>query len=669
MNSILQKIEKLRDELHSHNYNYYVLDKPLISDYDFDIKLKELIGLENQYPQFSDINSPSKRVGGAVIKTFNTTTHDFPMYSLDNSYSKNDLEDWNDRIFKNIGDANLEFLCELKFDGVSINLTYENGKLIKAVTRGDGIQGDDVTDNVKTIKTIPLKLKGSFPKKFQIRGEIIIEKKDFIKMNEIRLKNGLDPYMNPRNTASGSLKLQDSSEVAKRPLKCFLYQIVTSEQSCKTQNDYLKNALDWGFNISKTYKLCNSLLDVMTYVNYWDSKRFDLNYEIDGIVIKVNNINYQKELGFTSKYPRWSIAYKYKTEQIATKLISVSYQVGRTGAVTPVANLEPVLLGGTYIKRASLHNEDQINKLDLHINDYVKIEKGGEIIPKIVGVDKSKRTSEFKKIKFIENCPSCFKVLSRNDSESQHYCLNYYECSPQITGRIQHFISRKAMDINGLGNETIDLLHKSGLISNYADLYDLQRHDLLPLERMAEKSINNIFRGLEESKKIPFERVLFALGIRYVGQTVAKKIALAFKSIDNLMTRNFENLILIDEIGDRISESIVDFFSNDENCKIIYRLKELGLQFELEENNGPTNDVLKGNSFVISGVFNEYSRDELKDMIEINGGKVSSSITSKTNYLLGGNNIGPSKLLKVKKLEIPIIDKDDFLLMLKSKPL
>lgn len=667
MKSIQQKIERLRDELHFHNYNYYVLDKSLISDFDFDMKLKELINFENKYPQFNDSNSPTLRVGGTVIKSFKTTKHDFPMYSLDNSYSKDDLEDWNGRIFKNIGDVNLEFLCELKFDGVSINLTYENGKLIKAVTRGNGIEGDDVTENVKTIKTIPLKLKGSYPKKFQIRGEIIIEKNNFLKMNETRLKQGMDPYMNPRNTASGSLKLQDSSEVAKRPLKCFLYQIVTAEQNCKTQNEYLTNALEWGFNISKTYKLCNSLDEVMNYINYWESKRVDLNYEIDGIVIKVNNINYQKELGFTSKYPRWSIAYKYKTEQITTKLISVSYQVGRTGAVTPVANLEPVLLGGTYVKRASLYNEDQIAKLDLFLNDYVKIEKGGEIIPKIVGVDLSRRYLRMMKIKFIENCPSCFKTLSRNESESQHYCLNYNGCSPQITGRIHHFISKKAMNINGLGNETIDLLYQSGLISNYADLYDLKSNDLLQLERMAEKSINNIFIGLEQSRKIPFERVLFALGIRYVGQTVAKKIAFAFKSIDNLMTKNLEDLISVDEIGERISESVIDFFSIDKNRKIINRLKELGLQFEVKDNNRTLNNTLKGDSFVISGVFDDYSRDQLKSMIELNGGKVSSSITSKTNYLLGGNNIGPSKLIKVKKLKIPIINQHSFLDMIKSK--
>ena len=668
MSSIQQNIENLRDELHLHNYNYYVLDKPVISDFEFDMKLKDLINLENQYPEFNDNNSPSIRIGGSIIKNFNTIVHDFPMYSLDNSYSKDDLEQWNDRVFKNIGDENLKYLCELKFDGVSINLTYENGKLIKAVTRGDGVKGDDVTENIKTIKTIPLKLKGSYPAKFQIRGEIIIEKHDFLKMNKKRVEKGLEPYMNPRNTASGSLKLQDSSETAKRPLKCFLYQIVSSEQNYKTQNDYLVEALDWGFNISKTYKLCDNLSQVMSYINYWDEERDNLNYEIDGIVVKVNDINYQKELGFTSKYPRWSIAYKYKTEQATTKLLSVSYQIGRTGAATPVANLEPVLLGGTYVRRASLHNEDQINKFDLHINDFVYVEKGGEIIPKIVGVNLIRRDVKSKKIKFIENCPSCFKVLSRNESESHHYCLNFNNCPTQITGRVQHFISRKAMDINGLGNETIDLLYKGGLISNYADLYNLKKDDLILLDRMAEKSINNIFNGLEESKNIPFERVLFALGIRYVGQTVAKKLAKAFKSIDNIMSKKLEDLLLVDEIGERISYSIIEFFNNSENRFLVKRLKELGLQFEIKESNLPVNEILLGKSFVISGVFENHSRDELKKIIELNSGKVSSSISKKTNYLLGGNNIGPSKLVKVEKLEIPIISENDLIEILNSKP-
>ncbi|MGY8945444.1 MAG: NAD-dependent DNA ligase LigA [Flavobacteriales bacterium] len=669
MNLVQQNIEQLRDELHRHNYNYYVLDKSVISDFDFDIKLKQLKVLENQFPEFNDDNSPTKRVGGSVVKSFNSVTHQYPMYSLDNSYSKKDLEDWNQRLIKNSETDDIKFLCELKFDGVSINLTYENGILIKAVTRGDGVQGDDVIENIKTIKTIPLKLKGSFPEKFQIRGEIIIDKNDFAEMNIKRVLEGLDPYMNPRNTASGSLKLQDSSETAKRPLKCFLYQIVTEDNDIKTQNEYLISALDWGFNISNTYKLCNNLSEVVSYINYWDKERLRLNFEIDGIVIKVNNIKFQKQLGYTSKYPRWSIAYKFKTEQVLTKLLNVSYQVGRTGAITPVANLESVLLGGTYVKRASLHNQDQINKLDLYIQDHVFIEKGGEIIPKIVGIDLEKRDPDSEKIKFIDNCPSCGDILVRNESESQHYCLNMDNCAPQIMGRIQHFISRKAMDVNGIGNETIDLLYKNGLILNYADLYDLKKEDLILLERMAEKSIDNIFSGLEESRKIGFERVLFALGIRHVGQTVARKLAKEFKSIDKLISMNYENLLLVDEVGERISESIIAFFNNNNNNKLIERLKKFGLQFEIYENDENLNDVLTDYRFVISGVFETNSRDELKKIIEDNGGKVLSSLTSKTNYLLGGDNIGPSKLLKANSFGISIISENDLKDLINSKPL
>jgi len=667
MNLIQKNIEKLRDELHQHNYYYYVLDKPLISDFDFDMKLKQLNDLENKFPEFNDDNSPTKRVGGLVVKSFNSIIHKYPMYSLDNSYSKEDLEDWNQRLNKKLEVTDFKFLCELKFDGVSINLTYDNGVLIKAVTRGDGIQGDDVTENIKTIKTIPLKLKGSYPDKFQIRGEIIIDKNDFIKMNKNRISEGLEPYMNPRNTASGSLKLQDSSEVAKRPLKCFLYQIVTEENNFKTQNEYLINALDWGFNISNTYKLCNNLNEVIKFINFWEKERLELNFDIDGIVIKVDNLNFQKQLGHTSKYPRWSIAYKYKTEQVSTKLLSVSYQVGRTGAVTPVANLESVLLGGTYVKRASLHNQDQINKLDLYFDDQVFIEKGGEIIPKIVGIDLNKRNPSSKKIKFIENCPSCGQNLIRNESESQHYCLNVNYCPTQIKGRIQHFISRKAMDINGIGNETIDLLYSNGLILNCADLYELQREDLISLERMADKSIDNIFIGLEESKKINFERVLFALGIRYVGQTVAKKLAREFKTIDLLISKTYDDLLLVDEIGERISESIIDFFNNEFNMELINRLREFGIQFQINVIDEPTNDVLSDYIFVISGVFETKSRDELKKIIEKNGGKVSTSITSKTNFLLGGNNIGPSKIEKAKSIGLSIISENDLSNLIESK--
>ena len=668
MNSLKEEINKLRDELHKHNYFYYVLDKPIISDYDFDMKLEKLIKLENKFPELFDINSPSQRVGGVITKNFKTVEHTFPMYSLDNSYSKDDLLTWIERLHKNLKTNQLDYLCELKFDGVSINLTYEEGNLIKAVTRGDGIQGDDVTENIKTIKTIPLKLNynNKYPESFQIRGEIIIGKNDFKVLNSNRLKYGLDQYMNPRNTASGSLKLQDSSEVAKRPLKCFLYQIATNHHSYDSQNDYLFNARNWGFNISNTFKKCKNFDEIMEFVDYWESEKEKLDFEIDGIVIKVDSINYQKKLGFTSKYPRWAIAFKYKTEQISTQLKSVSYQVGRTGAITPVANLNPVLIGGTIVKRASLHNKDQIEKLDLFIDDHVIIEKGGEIIPKIVSVEINKRTNDQNKIKFIENCPSCFETLEKKESEAQHYCPNYNNCPPQIVGRIQHFVSRKAMNIDGLGNETIELLFKNGLIRNYFDLYKLKREDLIPLERMADKSVDNIFKGLEDSKKIDFDRVLFALGIRYVGSTVAKKIVRQFKSIEKLISSNKEELIQTDEIGERISDSLIEFFSIPQNIELINSLKAVGLQFESNKKETTLNNVLSNKSFVISGVFENISRDEIKRLIDVNGGKSLSSISSKTDYLIGGKNIGPGKKIKANELKIPIISEIEFMDLIKN---
>ena len=667
MSSNQKILKNLRDEIHMHTHLYYVKDAPIISDYEFDLMLKKLTDLELKFPQFFDINSPSQRVGGKVSKKFNNIKHDHPMYSLDNSYSKNDLDSFYSRILKKIPDDDLNFLCELKFDGVSINLTYQNGVLVRAVTRGDGVQGDDVTENVKTIKTIPLKLNGDYPQKFQIRGEIFIELNDFNKMNIDRTNNGLEPYMNPRNTASGSLKLQDSAEVARRPLKCFLYQIVSEHDESKTQYENLISASKWGFNISDSYKLCNSIDEVFDFINDWDQKRNNLDFEIDGIVIKVNQIDYQKTLGFTSKYPRWSIAYKFKTLQVSTVLLSVSYQVGRTGAITPVANLNPVLLGGTIVKRASLHNEDQINKLDLHINDHVLIEKGGEIIPKIVDVQFDKRNLDSNRISFINKCPSCQADLSKNESESHHYCLNFNSCPPQITGRIQHFISRKAMDINGIGNETILLMFQNKLITNYADLYTLKKEDLLSLDRMAEKSVENVFNGLNESKKIPFERVLFALGIRYVGQTVSKNLAKKFKSIDNLISQTYDELLLVDEIGERISKSVVDFFKCEKNIINIEKLKTAGLQFHSEIKTNVTN-VFNNKTFVVSGVFEGYSRDQLKNLIEINGGKNLSSVSSKTNYLLAGDKMGPSKLKKAKDLGVDIISEKDFNKLLMFKP-
>ena len=667
MSSNQKILKNLRDEIHMHTHLYYVKDAPIISDYEFDLMLKKLTDLELKFPQFFDINSPSQRVGGKVSKKFNNIKHDYPMYSLDNSYSKNDLDSFYSRILKKIPDDDLNFLCELKFDGVSINLTYQNGVLVRAVTRGDGVQGDDVTENVKTIKTIPLKLNGDYPQKFQIRGEIFIELNDFNKMNIDRTNNGLEPYMNPRNTASGSLKLQDSAEVARRPLKCFLYQVVSEHDESKTQYENLISASKWGFNISDSYRLCNSIDEVFDFINDWDQKRNNLDFEIDGIVIKVNQIDYQKTLGFTSKYPRWSIAYKFKTLQVSTVLLSVSYQVGRTGAITPVANLNPVLLGGTIVKRASLHNEDQINKLDLHINDHVLIEKGGEIIPKIVDVQFDKRNLDSNRISFINKCPSCQADLSKNESESHHYCLNFNSCPPQITGRIQHFISRKAMDINGIGNETVLLMFQNKLITNYADLYTLKKEDLLSLDRMAEKSVENVFNGLNESKKIPFERVLFALGIRYVGQTVSKNLAKKFKSIDNLISQTYDELLLVDEIGERISKSVVDFFKCEKNIINIEKLKTAGLQFHSEIKTNVTN-VFNNKTFVVSGVFEGYSRDQLKNLIEINGGKNLSSVSSKTNYLLAGDKMGPSKLKKAKDLGVDIISEKDFNKLLMFKP-
>jgi len=667
MSSNQKILKNLRDEIHMHTHLYYVKDAPIISDYEFDLMLKKLTDLELKFPQFFDINSPSQRVGGKVSKKFNNIKHDYPMYSLDNSYSKNDLDSFYSRILKKIPDDDLNFLCELKFDGVSINLTYQNGVLVRAVTRGDGVQGDDVTENVKTIKTIPLKLNGDYPQKFQIRGEIFIELNDFNKMNIDRTNNGLEPYMNPRNTASGSLKLQDSAEVARRPLKCFLYQVVSEHDESKTQYENLISASKWGFNISDSYRLCNSIDEVFDFINDWDQKRNNLDFEIDGIVIKVNQIDYQKTLGFTSKYPRWSIAYKFKTLQVSTVLLSVSYQVGRTGAITPVANLNPVLLGGTIVKRASLHNEDQINKLDLHINDHVLIEKGGEIIPKIVDVQFDKRNLDSNRISFINKCPSCQADLSKNESESHHYCLNFNSCPPQITGRIQHFISRKAMDINGIGNETILLMFQNKLITNYADLYTLKKEDLLSLDRMAEKSVENVFNGLNESKKIPFERVLFALGIRYVGQTVSKNLAKKFKSIDNLISQTYDELLLVDEIGERILKSVVDFFKCEKNIINIEKLKTAGLQFHSEIKTNVTN-VFNNKTFVVSGVFEGYSRDQLQNLIEINGGKNLSSVSSKTNYLLAGDKMGPSKLKKAKDLGVDIISEKDFNKLLMFKP-
>ncbi|WP_299064693.1 NAD-dependent DNA ligase LigA [uncultured Polaribacter sp.] len=660
--TIQQKIQSLKEELNNHNYNYYVLDNATISDVDFDIKLKELEKLEKQNPEFSDPNSPTQRVGGAITKNFKTVTHKNRMYSLDNSYSKDDLLDWEKRIQKGLGTTETQYTCELKFDGASINLTYENGQFIKAVTRGDGFQGDDVSTNIRTIKSIPLIPNGDFVSNFEMRGEIILPIDGFNKMNEERLENGEEEYRNPRNTASGSLKLQDSTEVAKRPLDCLLYQVVTSERKYKTHFESLENARKVGFKVPETIKLAKSIDQVFEFVNYWDVERHNLPYETDGIVIKVNNLQQQEELGYTAKAPRWAIAYKFKAEQVATILNEITYQVGRTGAITPVANLAPVQLAGTTVKRASLHNADQIEKLDIRVNDTVFVEKGGEIIPKIIAVDLTKRPESSKPTIYATNCPECNTKLVRTEGDAKHYCPNEFGCAPQITGRIQHFISRKAMDIDGLGGETVDLLRKEGLIQNYADLYDLTVKQVIPLERMAEKSAQNMISGIEKSKEIPFEKVLFALGIRFVGETVAKKLAKHFKSIDNIMTATFEELINADEIGDRIAQSILDFSSDATNIQLINRLKEYGLQLEVSPDSlkNQTN-ILQGQVFVVSGVFHQMSRNELKKAIEDNGGKVSSSISKKTNFIVAGDNMGPSKLIKAEDLGITIITEQDFI--------
>ena len=580
------------------------------------------------------------------------------MYSLDNSYSVEDLQDWETRIQKVLGDVPLEYTCELKYDGASISISYENGRLVRAVTRGDGFQGDDVTNNIKTIKAVPIHLKGDFPEKFDIRGEIILPFAGFEKMNQELIEIGETPYSNPRNTASGSLKLQDSAEVAKRPLDCLLYFVIGNNLPFKTQFEGLQKARDWGFKVPTQSKLAKNLNEVFEYINYWDKHRHDLPYETDGVVIKVNNLQHQDELGYTAKSPRWAMAYKFKAEQVTTKLNSISYQVGRTGAITPVANLEPVQLAGTIVKRASLHNADQIEKLDIRIGDEVFVEKGGEIIPKIIAV--AQRGNQAEPTKYITHCPECQTELVRSEGEANHFCPNFYGCPPQIIGRIQHFITRKAMDIDGLGGETVALLFNAGLVTNYADLYELKKEKIIPLERMAEKSAENLINGIEKSKTIPFERVLYALGIRYVGETVAKKLAKHYKSIDAIAQASIMDLILVDEIGDKIAQSVVQFFENQENIRIIDRLKHYGVQLESGEEDVLLSEKLKGNIFVVSGVFEIYSRDELKKAIEDNGGKVGSSISSKTDYVIAGDNMGPSKLEKANQLKIAIISETDF---------
>ncbi len=659
---IQKVIIDLREELNVHNHNYYVLDNATISDFEFDQKLKQLQDLEALHPEYFDSTSPTQRVGGMITKNFATIVHENRMYSLDNSYSKEDLIEWENRIQKVLGNVAVDYTCELKYDGASISITYENGKLKRAVTRGDGVQGDEVTNNIKTIKSIPLQLKGNFASKFDIRGEIILPFDGFEKMNQDLIDIGETPYSNPRNTASGSLKLQDSSEVAKRPLDCLLYYIIGNDLPFNSQFEGLETARKWGLKVPTQSKLANNLEEVFDFINYWDEHRHELPYETDGVVIKVNNFDHQQELGYTAKSPRWAIAYKFKSEQVTTILNSISYQVGRTGAITPVANLEPVQLAGTIVKRASLHNADQIEKLDIRIGDEVFVEKGGEIIPKIIGI--SKRGNQSEPTKYITNCPECATQLVRKDGEANHFCPNFYGCPPQIIGRIQHYISRKAMDIEGLGGETVSLLYTNGLLKDYSDLYELTVEQVIPLERMAQKSAENLVNGIQKSKEVSFERVLFALGIRYVGETVAKKLAKHYATIDALSNASLMDLILVDEIGERIAQSVIEFFENENNKIIIERLKSFGVQFEIIEKFNPNaTNKLAGKIFVVSGVFSNYSRDDLKKIIEENGGKVGSSISAKTDFVIAGENMGPAKLEKANQLKIKIISEIDFSLM------
>jgi len=660
-----KRILQLRKELDQHNYNYYVLSNPIISDYDFDMMLEELIDLEKKHPEFEDPNSPSKRIGSDINLEFTQVNHQYPMLSLSNTYSEGEVADFDQRIRKLTGD-DFDYVCELKFDGTSISIGYENGEMVRAVTRGDGVRGDDVTANVKTIKSIPLKLRGNdYPASFEVRGEILMPFSVFEKLNADREEIGETPFANPRNATSGTLKLQNSSVVARRKLDAFLYYILGEDLPYDDHLDNMMKARQWGFKVSEHTKKCKNLKEVFEYIHFWDKERKNLPVATDGVVIKVNSRKLQKQLGFTAKSPRWAIAYKFKAERVSTTLRSISYQVGRTGTVTPVANLKPVRLAGTVVKRASLHNADIIANLNLHLNDTVYVEKGGEIIPKIVGVNTDLRHPMSEPVVFIANCPECGTELIRKEGEAAHYCPNENGCPPQIKGKIEHFISRKAMNIDGLGEETIDLLFSGKLIHNVADLYDLQAEQLIPLERLGKKSADRIIASLQNSKNIPFERVLFALGIRYVGETVAKKLANAMGTIDKLKTASIEELVHIEEIGERIAESVKLFFEKEENLEIINRLVEKGLQFELDDEtlNSKTNK-LKGLSIIISGSFEKHSRDELKKMIEQNGGKNVGSISKKTSYLLAGDKIGPSKLEKAKKLGIPIISEDEFLKMI-----
>ena len=659
--NIQKKIEDLREELHQHNYNYYTLDEPTISDFEFDLKLKELQELEAKHPEFYDSNSPTLRVGGEITKNFPTVQHQFRMYSLDNSYDFDDLEDWEKRIEKTLNEQ-VEFVAELKYDGASISILYENGQLIEAVTRGDGFQGDEITANVRTISDIPMKLHGDFPENFYIRGEIYLTRRNFDKINERREEEGLDLFMNPRNTASGSLKIQDSGEVRKRGLSAVLYQFISNEVPAATHWELIHKAKSWGFKISEQAKLCSNMDEVKEFISFWDEKRHQLPFEIDGIVLKVNSIKQQQQLGYTAKSPRWAMAYKFKAEKVETELEKVTYQVGRTGAITPVANLKPVLLAGTVVKRASLHNEDIIKKLGLHEHDFVFVEKGGEIIPKIVGVNLEKRDPENPEIQYIKTCPECGTELVKIEDQAIHFCPNELHCPPQVVGRMIHYVSRKALNIENLGSETIEQLYREKLVENPADFYALKKEQLLPLERMAEKSAQNIIDGIEKSKEVPFEKVLFGIGIKHVGETVAKKLAKNFESIDALKNATVEELTQVEDIGGKIAESIVAFFENYENQLMIERLKSYGVQLEKgESTNEVLSNVLEGKTFLFTGKLSLFTRETAEEMVEKHGGKNISAVSKNLNYLVVGEKAG-SKLKKAQEIgTIEILDEQQFL--------
>jgi DNA ligase (NAD+) len=663
-----EEILKLSEVINHHNHLYYVESNPVISDYDFDMLLKRLQELEQQFPEFAFDFSPTKRVGGDITKKFETVVHRFPMLSLSNTYSEEEIQEWETRLKKQ-AEGELEYVCELKYDGVAIGIRYENGVLTRAVTRGDGTQGEDVTTNVKTIRTIPLQLKGQFPADFEIRGEIFMPLKSFQKLNEEREENGEALFANPRNTASGTLKMQDSKIVAERSLDSYLYGVYGTDLNFPGHLEAVNAAGEWGFKVPQSKKRfiekTNSIDGIMQFIHYWDKERHNLPFEIDGVVIKVNNYEQQRKLGFTAKSPRWAIAYKFKAERVETKLEVVTYQVGRTGSITPVANLTPVQLGGTTVKRASLHNSDQIEKLDLHEGDFVYVEKGGEIIPKIVGVNLEKRTSAAAKINYIAYCPECQTELIRKEGEANHYCPNEDACPTQMKGKLEHFISRKALNVDGLGAETVDLLYDKGLVRNQADLFDLTFDQVVDLDRMADKSANNLLIGLKEAKNVPFERVLFAIGIRFVGETVAKKLAKHFKNIDAIRSASFDELVNVDEIGEKIAISVQQYFMDEAHNLLIERLKKAGLQFELVEKEGASNK-LEGKAFVVSGVFTSFSRDEIKEVIESNGGKNVSSISSKTDFVVAGDNMGPAKLKKASDLGITILSEDEFIQLLKK---